>query len=195
LVRRLGVRKVAYLMGRISNQTLTEVLSELEDEFDTDTRWAIPWFEQHGFGEGEFGDAELLSKAKVTSVASLQHAHIIYSKAGKVRLLRPEELPSDWDPAGESRLTVWEMTHHLLRVFFYEKAGDVATAGLLSRLGANGELARDLAYQLFHLCERKKRPQEALAYNALVLGWPEIARLARDAAKHTPQPQQAELYS
>jgi putative DNA methylase len=182
-------------MGRISNQTLTEVLSELEDEFDTDTRWAIPWFEQHGFGEGEFGDAELLSKAKVTSVASLQHAHIIYSKAGKVRLLRPEELPSDWDPAGESRLTVWEMTHHLLRVFFYEKAGDVATAGLLSRLGANGELARDLAYQLFHLCERKKRPQEALAYNALVLGWPEIARLARDAAKHTPQPQQAELYS
>ena len=177
------------------NQTLTEVLSELEDEFDTDTRWAIPWFEQNGFGEGDFGEAELLSKAKVTSVASLQHAHIIHSKSGKVRLLRPEELPANWDPTADKRVTVWEMTHHLLRVFFYEKAGDLATADLLSRLGANSELARDLAYQLFHLCERKKRPQEALAYNALVLGWPEISRLARDAASRTSTPKQGELYS
>jgi putative DNA methylase len=53
------------------NQTLTEVLSEQEDEFDSDTRWAIAWYEQHGFEEGDFGDAELLSKAKVTSVAGL----------------------------------------------------------------------------------------------------------------------------
>lgn len=165
------------------NQTLTEVLSELEDEFDADTRWAIPWFEQHGFGEGDFGDAELLSKAKVTSVAGLQHAHIIHSKAGRVRLLRPEELPLNWKPAPDRRITVWEMTHHLLRLYFYEKAGDMATAEMLSRLGKSSELARDLAYQLFHVCEKKKRSQEALAYNALVLGWPEIARLARDRGK------------
>ena len=83
------------------NQTLTEVLSELEDEFDSETRWAIPWFEQHGFGDGDFGDAELLSKAKVTSVSSLQQLHIIHSKGGKVRLLRPDELPSNWKPAGQ----------------------------------------------------------------------------------------------
>lgn len=175
------------------NQTLTEVLSELEDEFDADTRWAIPWFEQHGFGEGDFGDAELLSKAKVTSVAGLQQARIIHSKAGKVRLLRPDELPPNWDPATDKRLTVWEMTHHLLRLYFHEKAGDMATADLLSKLGKNGDLARDLAYQLFHLCEKKKRSQEALAYNALVLGWPEIARLARDGAK--PQLSQTQLFS
>ena len=172
------------------NQTLTEVLSELEDEFDPDTRWAIPWFEQHGFEEGDFGDAELLSKAKVTSVAGLQQAHIIHSKAGKVRLLRPNELQSNWDPATDKRLTVWEMTHHLLRVYSHEKAGDVATADLLRKLGRNSYLARDLAYQLFHVSEKKKRSQEAQAYNALVLGWPEIARLARDGSNARPsQPQ------
>ena len=165
------------------NQTLTEVLSELEDEFDPDTRWAIPWFEQHGFGEGDFGDAELLSKAKVTSVAGLQQAHVIHSKAGKVRLLRPDELAPNWDPTTDKRLTVWEMTHHLLRVYFHGKAGDMATAELLRKLGNNSHMARDLAYQLFHVCEKKKRPQEALAYNALVLGWPEIARLAREGTK------------
>ncbi|MGC8733106.1 MAG: DUF1156 domain-containing protein, partial [Halothiobacillaceae bacterium] len=98
------------------NQTLTEVLSEQEDEFDNDTRWAIAWYEQHGFDEGDFGDAELLSKAKVTSVAGLVHSGIVHSKGGKVRLLRPAELTKDWDPAADKRLTHWELTHHLLRV-------------------------------------------------------------------------------
>lgn len=167
------------------NQTLTEVLSELEDEFDAETRWAIPWFEQHGFGDGDFGDAELLSKAKVTSVSGLQQLQIIHSKSGKVRLLRPEELSSNWKPPMSGAQSVWEMTHHLLRIYFHEKAGDVATANVLRTLGPNREMARDLAYQLFHLCEKKKRSQEAQAYNALVLGWPEIARLAREGGKTT----------
>jgi len=175
------------------NQTLTEVLSELEDEFDNDTRWAIPWFEQNGFGEGDFGEAELLSKAKVTTVSSLEHSRIIHSKAGKVRLLRPEELSQSWDPTKQKNVTVWEMTHHLLRVYFYAKAGDVATAEVLQKLGSRGELARDLAYQLFHLSEKKKRPQEALGYNALVLGWPELARLAREGRR--TEGSQTELFN
>jgi putative DNA methylase len=87
------------------NQTLTEVLSEQEDEFDNDTRWAIAWYEQHGFEEGEFGDAELLSKAKVTSVSGLVEAGIVHSRGGKVRLLRPEELPQDWDPDRDRRFS------------------------------------------------------------------------------------------
>jgi len=161
------------------NQTLTEVLSEQEDEFDNDTRWAIAWYEQHGFEEGDFGDAELLSKAKVTTVAGLAEAGIVHSGGGVVRLLRPEELAKDWNPETDRRLPVWEMTHQLLRVYYYEKAGDEAAAALLRKLGAQGELARDLAYRLFDLSERKNRSQEAQAYNALVLGWPEIARLAR----------------
>jgi len=175
------------------NQTLTEVLSSQEDEFDPDTRWAIPWFEQYGFDEGDFGNAELLSKAKVTSVAGLEQAGIIHSKGGKVRLLRPDELPSDWAPSNAKHSTVWGMTHHVLRLYFYEKAGDIATADLLSKLGKNSDLARDLAYQLFHVCEKKKRSQEAQAYNALVLGWPEIARLAREGNRS--QPPQPELFS
>jgi putative DNA methylase len=163
------------------NQTLTEVLSEQEDEFDADTRWAIAWYEQHGFGEGEFGDAELLSKAKVTSVHGLVEAGVVHSRGGKVRLLRPEELPGDWDPSRDSRFTVWEATHHLLRVYCHEKRGDEATAELLGKLGSRGELARDLAYRLFALAEKKGRSQDAQGYNALALGWPEIARLAREA--------------
>jgi putative DNA methylase len=164
----------------IINKALTEVLSELEDDFDSDTRWAIAWFEQNGFIAGDFGDAELLSKAKVTSVSGLQQAGIVTSKGGKVRLRRPDELPSDWDPMTDRRVTVWEMTHHLLRLYHHEQAGDEATAALLRKLGSDGDVARELAYRLFNIAEKKKLSQEAQGYNALVLGWPEIARIARE---------------
>jgi len=171
----MSVRTALYLI----NQMLTEVLSEQEDEYDAETRWAISWFEQHGFDEGQYGEAELLSKAKVTSVRGLEQAGLIRSKGGNVRLLRPDELPENWDPGTDKHLTIWEITHHLIRIYFDEQAGDEATATLLRRIGSSGEVARDLAYRLFDICEKKKRSQEAQAYNALVLGWPEIARLAR----------------
>jgi putative DNA methylase len=169
------------------NQTLTEVLSEQEDEFDADTRWAMTWFDQYGFTEGEFGVAETLSKAKNTSVDGMGKAGILTRKGGKVRLLKPAELPADWDSDSDKRQTVWEMTHHLLRIYYHEKAGDETTAELLRKMGANGEIARDLAYRLFNVCEKKKWSQEAQSYNALVLGWPEIARLARESRRAEPR--------
>lgn len=177
----------------IINQTLTEVLSESEDAYDADTQWAVAWFDAHGFDKGPYGEAELLSKAKNTAVGGLKQGGLIASKDGMVRLLRPTELASNWDPETDRRFTVWEATHHLLRVYFHEKAGDMAAGQLLGRLGAHGEEARDLAYRLFNLCERRRRAQEALGYNALVLGWPELARIARQ--QKTDARQQADLFS
>src|SRR5690606_37045657 len=87
------------------NEVLDETLAEQEGDFDADTRWAVAWFEEHGFAEGEYGRAETLSKAKNTSVEGLAAAGILESKRGKVRLLEPAELPADWDPATDARLT------------------------------------------------------------------------------------------
>jgi len=159
------------------NQTLDEVLAEQEGDFDADSRWALAWYEQHGFDEGEYGVAETLSKAKVTSVAGLAAAGIVEAKRGKVRLLRPDELPASWDPATDPRLTAWEVVHHLVRAL--ASGGEGAAAALVARLGSHAETARELAYRLYTMCERKKRAAEALSYNALVQSWPEIARLAR----------------
>jgi putative DNA methylase len=169
------------------NETLDAALAEQEGDFDADSRWALAWFEQHGFAEGEFGVAETLSKAKNTSVAGLVGAGFLESKKGKVRILKPAELPASWDPAADKRLTVWEMVHHLIRVL--EAGGEPAAATLSARLGSQAETARELAYRLYVLCERKKRAPEALAYNALVQSWPEIVRLAREAKRdETSQP-------
>ncbi len=172
------------------NETLDEVLAEQEGDFDADTRWALAWFEQFGFDAGEYGVAETLSKAKNTSVGGMVEAGILESRGGKVRLLRPGDLPADWDPATDTRLTNWETVHHLIRVL--EADGEGAAAALVRKLGAAAETARELAYRLYTLCERKKRAQEALSYNALVQSWPEIARLAQ-AGGAASAPAQMEL--
>ena len=168
------------------NQTLDEVLAEQEGDFDSDTRWALAWFEQSGFSEGEYGVAETLSKAKNTSVAGMVDAGILRSGAGKVRLLQPDQLPVDWDPEKDSRRSAWEMTHHLVRV--HGQQGETAASELLAKLGSDGETARDLAYRLYRICDQKNRSQEALAYNALVRSWGEISGLAAGmASKETQQ--------
>jgi putative DNA methylase len=172
------------------NQTLDEALAEQEGDFDADSRWALTWFEQSGFAEGEYGVAEQLSKSKNTSVAGMVEAGILESKRGKVRLFRPEELPADWDPATDPRLTAWEVVHHLIRAL--EASGESAAAAIVAKLGGKAEVGRELAYRLYTLCERKKRAPEALSYNGLVQSWPEITRLAR--ARGTPRAEQGRLF-
>ena len=173
--KQVTVREALALINRV----LDEVLAEQEGDFDPDSRWALEWFDQYGFASGSYGDAETLSKAKNTSVDGLVQAGILHSRGGRVRLLRPRELSEEWDPRLDSRLTVWEVVHHLVRRL--EISGEVAAAVQVRKLGGLAEAARELCYRLYTLCERKKRANEALAYNGLVQSWPEISRLAREA--------------
>ncbi|MYE32653.1 MAG: DUF1156 domain-containing protein [Chloroflexi bacterium] len=174
---RMSVRDALGLI----NATLDETLAEQEGDFDADTRWALTWFEQHGFEEGEYGEAEQLSKARNTSVEGLVRAGVVESRRGSVRLERPSELDPEWNPETDTRLTVWEMTHHLIRALDPHGSGsEGAAATLAAKLGSKAEAARELAYRLYVVSERKRRAQDALSYNALVQSWPEIARLARE---------------
>jgi len=156
------------------NGVLDEILAEQEGDFDPDTRFAVTWFEEVGMDEGDYGRAEVLAKAKNTSVTGLGAAGILTWRAGKVRLLRREERGSEWDPASDHRLTVWETTQYLIK--HLEEEGEDAAADLLRRVGGLGEPSRELAYRLYVTSERKGWASDALAYNALVVAWPEIAR-------------------
>jgi putative DNA methylase len=156
------------------NQALDEILADQEGDFDADTRFAVTWFEQHQFGEGSAGEAITLTQAKGTALNGLQEAGVVSATGGKVRLLKRDELLAEWDPVTDRRPTVWEATQHLTRRL--EAGGEDAAAELLRRLGGLGETARELAYRLYSTSERKGWAQEALAYNALVVAWPEIAR-------------------
>jgi len=158
------------------NQSLDEYLTEQEGEYDGDTRWALAWYEQFGHNEAPYGVAETLSTAKNTSVQGLAEAGILEARGGKVHLLRREELDTDWDPEKDKRLTAWESVQHL--IFALDQKGEEAAAALLSHLGGLSETARDLAYRLYTVCERKGWAQDAFAYNMLVVAWPRLKELA-----------------
>ena len=157
------------------NQALDEILAEQEGDFDADTRFAITWFGQYGMEEADFGQADVLARAKNTSVGGMVEAQVLFQRGSKVRLLRRDELAIDWDPSEDSRVTSWEAAQHL--VWRLETGGEAATADLLRRLGGDlGERAKELAYRLFAICDRQGWAAEAVGYNTLVVAWPEIAR-------------------
>ena len=158
------------------NQVLDEVSAEQEGEFDEDTRWAIAWYAEQGMDEGDYGRADDLSRAKNVSVDGLVRAGLVKSGGGKVRLLDRNELDPNWDPTKDSRLTVWEVTQHLIRRLMNEN--EASAAELLAKVGGLGDAARDLAYRLFLIAESKKWAKEAGPYNALAASWLEISRLA-----------------
>jgi putative DNA methylase len=185
----LSVRKALALINGLKDELLGESIEEL----DKDTRWAVQWFGEDRFNWGEAGKANLLANAQATAVNGLVAAGILEVEGNRVRLISPERLPSDWDPDSDRRLTVWEMTHHLLRIYYYEKKGDAVTAALLRQLGAKADVARDLAYKLFTVCEKNKWSAEAQGYNALVLGWPDLTRLAQERPSTAPKPTQERL--
>lgn len=170
----------------VINQLLDEVMAEQDTDYDASTRWSIAWFEQYGLNEGPYGEAEVLARAKGVAVNGLVQDALVTAGAGRVRLLRPSELSSDWDPISDVRLRVWEVTHHLVRAL--GDGGEEVAAEILRRVGASiGDMARDLGYRLYNTCERKSWAQEALRYNELVSAWPEIQRLA--TTSEAPQQQ------
>jgi putative DNA methylase len=169
------------------NQIKDEILGEPEADYDPSTRWAIAWYDQHGFGPGSFGDANTLATAHAIAVGMLHDAEVVEAREGEVRLLKAAELEEGWEPEGGERPSIWRMTHQLVRSYFVDKRGDMESAALLRKLGAAGDSAKDLAYRLHAIAERRKRSQDAQGYNALVLGWPEIARLAQSPAAPSGQ--------
>lgn len=163
---RLTVRAALQLI----NQVLDEYLAEAEGDLDSDSRFAVSWFEQYGFNSGEFGIADVLARAKNTSVDGLVNAGVIEAGAGKVRLLTWEELDPGWNPAEDNRPTVWEATHHLIERLNVH--GEEGAALLLAKMSPDlAADARQLAYRLYAICERKGWADHARDYNALVISW------------------------
>jgi len=150
-----------------------------EDDFDHDTQFCLHWFEQQGWATGRFGEADVLARAKGTSVAGLQAAGVTDSGKGELRLLRWAELPRDWSPETDIRLPVWEGLHHLIRAL--NQDGESGAGALLARMPSRAEPIRALAYRLYTLCERKGWAEDARAYNELVTTWSVIEQAASKA--------------
>jgi putative DNA methylase len=160
-----------------------------EDDFDHDTQFCLHWFEQHGWADGRFGEADTLARAKGTSVDGVKNAGVLYASGGIVRLLKWSDYPTDWDAATDNRLPVWELLHHLIRVF--KTDGETGAGKLLAATPGKAEATRQLAYRLHTLCERAGWAEDARAYNEIVTSWSAIEA----AATAVPVEKQASLFS
>jgi putative DNA methylase len=163
---------------QLINAELDEYLGGIQGEFDPDTRFAISWFEQNGMGKGDYGVADNLARARGIAVESVKHAGIVESQAGKVRILKRDELDTDWEPQTDTHLTVWECLQYLVRQ--HEKDGIAyETALLLRKISDKADAVKDLAYCLYDICANKRQDaKEATAYNALIADWTELTREA-----------------
>jgi putative DNA methylase len=156
-----------------------------EDDFDAETQFCLNWFEQHGWTESVFGEADVLARSKSTSVDAMKEAGVLQSGSGKVRLLKWAEYPTDWDPRTDTRTPVWEALHQLIRAL--KQGGESASGALLAALGGKAEAVRQLAYRLYTLCERLGQAEDARAYNELITSWTGIESAASSAPKPTDE--------
>jgi len=174
----------------MSVQTALQLINRFfaEEDFEPDTQFCLHWFEQYGWAEGPFGEADVLARAKGTSVEGVAEAGVVEAGQGKVRLQRVAEYPVDWDPASDSRIPVWEALHHLIRALRHG-GGERPAAALLAhpKLMSRLDALRQLAYRLYTLCERKAWAEDARAYNELIAAWPSIEAQARRAAPTAEQ--------
>lgn len=177
----IGAREALELI----NRTLDEVLGEQESDFDPDTRFAVRWYRQYGWRPEHSGIADQLARTTQTSIAELQRGGIFTTAGGKGRLLSIRELDAQWDPASDSRLSIWEATLRLAALL--ESEGIEKVAELVAKLPAAIPLSaiKELGFLLFHEAERKGDGADAQALNALVTSWGDVSLKAR---QHPPTP-------
>lgn len=158
------------------NTILDEVLTELENDFDSPTRFALTWFRQNGFASGVFGEAESIANARGISLDVLERAGILTKGGGKVTLIAPDDMPEEYDPATDQSISQWEVVMHLTRLL--NDQGVPAASALLGQVpsSVDTDLCRELASLLFKLAEDRKHTALAVSFNNLGAAWNEIAR-------------------
>lgn len=180
----MGVRSAL----QIINQELDIFFNEQDGELDRDSRFCIDLYSQGAFNDIKFGDADILARAKNTSVAALASRGILYAQKGIVHLLGRDEIPTY---VHSNETVIWLLTQQLTRAM--ETGGVAACAEIIAPMyGYNVEQAKSVAYRLFTIAERKGWAQEAFAYNALVIAWPEIQ--SRAAELQAIKPEQGTLF-
>ena len=151
------------------NKVLSAYLDQDDNELDSDTKFCKAWFEQYGWTEGKYGEADVLARAKGTSVEGLREAGVLQSGGGKVRLLRFTEYPNDWDPETDSRLPVWEALHHIIKA--HQEGGDTKAGKLFGQIEYMTAQINLLATRLYQICEQKGWAEDARYYNELTASW------------------------
>ena len=174
---------------QVINEEIDLYFNEQVGEMDSTSRFCIDLYTQSAFNDMKFGDADILARAKGTSVAAIASHNVVYAKAGIVHLLERTDLPETID---KDESCIWLLTLQLTQIMATGGVEACAKA-VFTLFGSNAERAKDLAYRLYTIAEQKKWASEAYAYNALVVAWPDIQSRAAMMQRETPD--QMDMFS
>ena len=173
---------------QIINQELDLYFNEQDGELDKESRFCVELYTQCAFNDIRFGEADVLARAKNTSVDKLRSDGILYAEKGMVRLLTREELPE----AVDKDKGIWLLTQQLTHAM--ETDGVEGAAKIIAGIfTSEPERAKDLAYRLYSLAERRGWAGEAFAYNSLVTAWPDVQSHAADLSMAWNNAEQMEI--
>ena len=174
---------------QVINEEVDLYFNEQVGSMDSASRFCVDLYTQCAYNNIKYGEAEVLANAKSTSIPMMADLGILHAKAGVVHLRERSELPEKTDDA---RNNVWLLTQLLTRAM--STGGIEACAKIVYDIvGVSAEFARDLAYRLYTIAERKGWTNEGYAYNALVVAWPDIQ--TRAAAMKAAEPEQLDLFA
>lgn len=173
---------------QVINEEVDLYFNEKVGSLDAASRFCVDLYTQCAYNNIKYGEAEILANAKSTSIPMMASHGVLYAKAGVVHLMERSELPTAVD-SNES--TVWLLTQQLTHAM--ATGGIEACAKIVWGIfGSGAEAAKDLAYRLYTIAERKGWTEEGYAYNALVVAWPDIQ--SRAAAIKADAPEQMTLF-
>lgn len=173
---------------QVINEEVDLYFNEQVGSLDAASRFCVDLYTQCAYNNIKYGEAEILANAKSTSIPMMAAHGVLYAKAGVVHLMERSELPTEVD-SNES--TVWLLTQQLTHAM--ATGGIEACAKIVWGIfGSGAEAAKDLAYRLYTIAERKGWTEEGYAYNALVVAWPDIQ--SRAAAIKADAPEQMTLF-
>lgn len=169
---------------RLINNALAEVLDEQEGELDPESRFAVTWWEKHGWEPGSFGEADQLARANGIGVDDVVRAGLAASQSNKMQLLGATSLDDKWAPSSDARPTAWESVHHLANRLI-DRGGELEAARLMGVLGDLQDPAMALVYRLHDIAAKKGRTGDQERYNALINSWAELVKLSSELSTAT----------
>ena len=167
------------------NEALGQILLGEISGVDSETHFALAWFDENGYSDGSYARADVTLRAKNASIDPLVRSGVGVSESGRVRLLSPQEIEVA-TTADLRTFPAWAQAMHAVAGLVGNDGSDERAAAVLRIIGlGNIEHIKDIAYHCYLISDRARRSTEARDFNALVQAWPDLLRLASERGGDT----------
>ena len=149
--------------------------------YDKATQCCVEIYKQHAFDSVVYGDIDVLTRAKNTSVDALVALGVAHSARGQVALVKREDIYAAYKANNaltiEQKSCAWIGCQLLAQALAQDGIVDAARIYRMFSLD-DAATIHELAYQLYHNADLKNWAKEAHVFNVVVAEWEQIQQSA-----------------